>query len=215
MAEVKVSILTPTLDRPEFLARCIASVLRQTHTDWEQIVYNVGSPAEVPDDPRILYHVGERRGPAADFQSALDLATGDIIHPLADDDRLPAHALETALAALGTADWLNAKTVIVNRDGYPLHLRGGRIEHLEETRRGGYMLGGSVYWRKNLSDELGGFNPDFDGAADFDLYQRFLAHSEPRLIPDILYLYTDHEQTDSRRFAARQAEASGRIRAAA
>jgi glycosyltransferase involved in cell wall biosynthesis len=208
-----VSVLTPTLDRPEFLVRAMRSVDRQTHSDWEHIVYNVGGPLSLPTNPRRRYFEGEKKGPAADFQAALDRATGDLIVPLADDDRLPPHAFETAIQALGAREWLCARTVLVNPDGIPVALRGGLADHVEMTRQGSYMLGGAIFWRRTLTDRIGGFRSEFDGAADFDLYLRFLDESEPALSDQILYLYTDHADTDTRRNQARQADASQRIAA--
>ncbi len=157
---------------------------------------------------------GECRGPAADFQAALDLACGEIVTPLSDDDRLPPHALQTVDGVIGEASWLNGRTVLV-ADGEPVAFRGGTVAHIEDTIDGSYMLGGAVYWRKALTDELGGFNSEFDGAADFDLYRRFLRHSLPVRVLDTLYLYTDHPATDTRVNAARQADATQRIAAAA
>ena len=208
------SVLPPTLNRPAFLARAMRSVDRQTHPHWEHIVYNVGDPIVLPNHPQRKYAEGEKRGPAADFQAALDMATGDIIVPLADDDRLAPHALESALEGIGDHEWLCARTVLVNPAGIPVALRGGNRDSLDMTRNGQYMLGGAIFWRKTLTDRVGGFNSDFDGAADFDLYLRFLDASEPALSPEILYLYTDHPETDTRVNMERQADASQRIAAA-
>jgi glycosyltransferase involved in cell wall biosynthesis len=216
----KFSLLTPTRNRRDWLPRCIQSVLNQTYQDWEQIVYDVGDEGStvedlIPADVRVRYVRGVCRGPAGDFQSALELAAGEIVTPLSDDDRLPRHALEVAAAHMGDASWLNGRTVLVNDAGYPVAFRGGTWAHVEETRHGMYMLGGAVYWRKELTDRLGGFNSAFDGAADFDLYRRFLADSEPARTGDILYLYSDHALTDTRVNAARQSDATRRIMAAA
>lgn len=214
----RFSILTPTKDRPEWIGRCIDSVLAQTFGDWEQIVYDCGETTIghlLPDDPRIRYVRGESRGPAADFQAALDLANGEVVHPLSDDDRLSRRALYTVDREFGDAEWLNARTVLVSPEGMPVALRGGTWADVEATRHGQYMLGGAVYWRRSLTDRLGGFDSEFDGAADFDLYRRFLADSEPRRLPDVLYIYTAHEQTDSVVNQERQADATERIREAA
>jgi hypothetical protein len=131
---------------------------------------------------------------------------------LSDDDRLPPHALVTVNDRIGDHLWLCGGTAI-NKDGRPWAIRGGRRSYLTDTREGRYMLGGAIYWRKELSDEVGGFDRELDGAADFDLYLRFLDVEEPILEPQVLYLYRDHAGTDSRTQPARQAEASGRIAA--
>jgi len=214
-ASPRFSILTPTKDRPEWLGRCLNSVLNQTYHDWEQIIYDCGEETVehlIPDDPRVRYVRGDSNGPAADFQAALDLAGGTLITPLSDDDRLARRALQTVDREIGDADWLCARTVLVNEDGMPVSLRGGTWADVEATRFGSYMLGGAIYWRKSLTDEIGGFNSEFDGAADFDLYTRFLNHSDPKRLKDsVLYLYTDHPATDSRVNQDRQADATQRI----
>lgn len=193
-------------------------MLDQTFADWEQIIYDCGDvPVRllVPDDPRIRYVRGESNGPAADFQAALDLATGEIAHPLSDDDRLARRALQFADAAIGDKDWLCARTVLVDMNGMPFALRGGTWADIEATRYGQYMLGGAIYWRKSLTDLLGGFDSSFDGAADFDLYKRFLKHSEPARTKAVLYLYTAHPETDSIVNQERQADATRRVAHAA
>ncbi len=213
-----ISVFTPTRNRREWIRRCQRSILAQDgFEDWEHVVYDVGDPGEtVADlldlDHRVRYFRGECQGVAADFQAALALTTGEVVTPLADDDRLPSHALRIAhdLLADSDASWLNGRTVAHDRAGEPLYLRGGTMDHIEDTREGNYMLGGAVYWRRELTDEVGGFSSEFDGAADVDLYRRFLAHSDPVVSRDVLYLYTDWNGTDSRVNAARQADATRR-----
>src|SRR3954447_21694142 len=171
---MKFSILTPTKNRREWLPKSVASVLGQTWENLELIVLDLSDdPIEdvLPADPRIRYVRGGRaRGPAADFQRALDLATGDIVHPVSDDDRIVPHALETVARSIGDARWLYGLTDIVGPDdtfvqrlGVPFNLPALRQE---------YNLGGAVYWRRELTDLLGGFNREFDHAADYDLYLR-------------------------------------------
>ena len=181
------------------------------------IVYDVGTApvkAVVPDDERVRYLRGECRGPAADFQAALDAASGSVVTPLSDDDRLPRHALTSALAALGEAEWLVGRTVLVTPDGDPVAFRGGTWESVDETRHGMYMLGGAVYWRPSLTNRVGGFDSAFDGAADFDLYRRFLNDTEPARCLDILYIHTVHPGQDTQVNRERQADATRRIMAA-
>lgn len=113
---------------------------------------------------------------------------------------------------MGDCEWLIGGTVINGANG-PWAIRGGRPSHITSTREGRYELGGAIYWRKTLSDRVGGFNTEFDGAADFDLYLRFLNETEPALTRQVLYLYNDHAGSDSRANAERQANASQRIAA--
>lgn len=193
-------------------------MVAQSYGDWELIVYDVGDETVEDlldfDDPRIRYIRGECKGPAADFQAALDYAAGEIVTPLSDDDRLPSHALETADKAFGDGWWLNGRTVLVNEQGDPVALRGGTRDHVEDTRDGKYMLGGAVYWRRGLTDLVGGgFDTEYDHGGDHDLYTRFLSHSDPVRCREVLYIYTDHPGTDTRVNAELQAKASRRVAA--
>ena len=93
---MRFSILLPTKDRPQWVGRAIESVLAQSFSDWELVIYNNGaSHTLLPSgDRRIHYVRGPAEGPADAFQRALELAQGEIIHPLGDDDQLPPDALE-------------------------------------------------------------------------------------------------------------------------
>jgi glycosyltransferase involved in cell wall biosynthesis len=212
----RFSIITPTRDRPGWLMSAVASVQAQTFTDWEHIIVDVSDvPARelLPKDRRIRYfHMPPADGPALDFQKALDKARGEIVHPLSDDDTIPPHALATVDANISDADWLVAGTALLNGNGQAFTHRGGSEASVSETASGNYMLGGAVYWKRTLSDELGGFDPAYDGAADFDLYRRFIRHGYPVVIGDTLYLYTDHAGTDSRVREANQTAAADRVR---
>lgn len=207
-------MILPTKDRRDFIRTAVRSVRAQTFEDWELIVYDVGLEVTVsdllPDDQRIRYVRGAAAGPAADFQAALECASGEIVTPLADDDQLPSHALSMVDKRIGEADWLCGRTVLVHNEE-PVAFRGGTYGSVEDTRRGHYMLGGAIYWRKELTDRLGGFNPEFEGAADFDLYLRFLEESDPVLVADTLYIHTVHGEQDSLVNQERQAEASRKI----
>lgn len=187
--------------------------MNQTYDDWEWVVYDNGKETVedlLPEDSRVKYVQGPNLGMAADWQAALDLATGQIVTPLSDDDRLPRHALDIAVETLGAADWLNGRTVLVNEAGDPLHLRGGVWDHVQDTKDGSFMLGGAVYWRRSLTERMTGFQSEFDGAGDVDLYGRFLKHCDPVRTKEILLIHTVWAGQDSLVNQPRQADAARR-----
>jgi glycosyltransferase involved in cell wall biosynthesis len=209
----RFTVLLPTCDRPKMLPRAIRSVRSQTVPDWEIVLFDVGgTAATIPADDRIRVFYGDPEGPAAGFAAALKYARGSLIVPLSDDDELTPDALATAAKHIGDHEWLVARTELRNRGGSVEGYRGGPV-HVEMTRRGEYMLGGAIFWRKTLTDRVGGFDPAFPSAPDFDLYTRFLAVAEPAVIEDVLYIRHDHDQTDSSRFARQQGESAARVRA--
>jgi hypothetical protein len=208
---VKLSIFMATRDRPKLLPRAIESVLAQDDDRWELCILDNGMTQRslIPRDERIVYRWAEASGPADAFQQALELATGDVVMPMGDDDTLAPHTVRTVLDGLGDAEWGYAQTAF-QHDGVTSFLLGD-VWSLERMRRD-YYLGGAVFWRKRLSDRLGGFRTEFDGAADYDLYLRFGEAHTPVFIPEVLYLYNDHPGTDTNVHHARQRDAADRIR---
>jgi glycosyltransferase involved in cell wall biosynthesis len=80
-------------------------VLNQTYRNFELIIVDDGSTDNTEDvcrcfsDHRVRYHKQTpNRGVLAARNKALDLATGDYVAILDDDDELVPQALETALA---------------------------------------------------------------------------------------------------------------------
>jgi len=212
----RFSLLTPTRDRAEWLPRALESVLAQTFQNWELIVYDNGethSKHLVPDDPRIRYYRGPADGPADAFQKTLELARGQIIHPFSDDDRLTPGALSTVDREIGDFEWLVGYTSYEDEQGQHRFLLGGEVD-LDHLKRD-YYLGGAIYWKRSLTDRLGGFSLDHDGAADYDLYLRFAKNAPAKFVPAVLYRYTDHPGTDSHVRAGNQMMQTSKIKAAA
>lgn len=199
---MKVSILTPTKNRREFLKKNIECVRNQTYGNWEHIIFDNGDEPVadlIPqNDPRYVFIEGEASGPAEAFNVCLRAATGDIIHPYSDDDILPPDAVEWAVSAFKLrpmVEWLIGKTTIETPDGRVLHRRGEKFS--EAGMRRYMVLGGAVYWRKSLSDRVGEFDLEFDGAADYDLYWRFGRAGTSCFVNHLMYRYIDHPQADT------------------
>jgi len=92
---MKFSVLLPTRNRLELLARAIETVRRQDHDDWEILVSDNNSEEDVAGhvraigDPRILYFRTDSFIPVtANWNNALEHASGDYFIMLGDDDGL-------------------------------------------------------------------------------------------------------------------------------
>lgn len=201
-----VSIITGTKNRRDFLPRATRSVLAQTDPRWEWVVFDNGESIEdlIPDDDRIQYHYGEASGSADAFRQALELAHGTFVIPLGDDDELTPDTVRSIIEVMTTTEyqWGYAMTDYV-RDGEVI-MRLGEPWDLVRFRTFFY-LGGAVFWRKSLSDRLGGFNPAFNLCGDYDLYLRFGEDSTPIFLPErTFYIYHDHPGTETRVQGAEQ-----------
>ncbi len=88
----RVTVLTPTYNRPEFLPDAIRSVVNQEFSDWEMLVINdggldVGEIVGSFGDERLRYlDRPENRGKAACLNLGLQEARGNFIAYLDDDD---------------------------------------------------------------------------------------------------------------------------------
>ena len=103
---MKVTIAVRTCNRPELFKEALASIHLQTHTDWEVIVFDDGASdlnfniykkfKDTHKDKRVLYvTLNEAWGLyKSSWIMAVDLAMGDIIVRLDDDDLLAEDALE-------------------------------------------------------------------------------------------------------------------------
>ena len=103
---MKVTIAVRTCNRPELFKEALESIHLQTHTDWEVIVFDDGASdlnfniykkfKDTHKDKRVLYvTLNEAWGLyKSSWIMAVDLAMGDIIVRLDDDDLLAEDALE-------------------------------------------------------------------------------------------------------------------------
>lgn len=85
----RVSIILPTYKRQHTLPRTLASILGQSHQNWELIIVNneVGGAVEVPADPRItVYEHAEEANACYARNSGVQHATGDLVCFFDDDD---------------------------------------------------------------------------------------------------------------------------------
>jgi glycosyltransferase involved in cell wall biosynthesis len=100
----KLSIIVPTYNRADTLARALDSIFAQTYHNFEIIVVNDGSTDNTVDvlkaynDSRLRAICHERnRGVTATKNTGLDSMRGDWFTFLDDDDEMIATALETML----------------------------------------------------------------------------------------------------------------------
>jgi len=103
-----VSIITPTYNHGRFIGACIESVLKQTYSNWEQVVIDDGSTDNTPEiasgfhDPRIRLERQANQGPfelANIYNRALSLAKGELIAILEGDDFWPPNKLAALIPA--------------------------------------------------------------------------------------------------------------------
>ena len=113
MSDLSVSIIMPAFNSAEFIAESIASVIAQSHQNWELLVVDDGSSDTTAaiveelsrEDPRIkLIELGENSGgPAQPRNVGLGLAKSDYIAFLDADDIWLEQKLDFQLSAMSEA----------------------------------------------------------------------------------------------------------------
>lgn len=99
----RISVVIPTHNRPDLLNTALASVRKQTFTDWEVVIVDDASdvPVVISEDERIrvVYHSSSQGGAAAK-NTGINAATAEILAFLDDDDLYASQYLERALGIL-------------------------------------------------------------------------------------------------------------------
>lgn len=182
-----ISIVTPTFNRAERLAKAIASLRGQTYSQWEHIVIDDGDGSgkafsDSLNEPRIRAFQNPNKGqtPARNF--ALQQAKGNIIALLDDDDWFddPFH-LEKVVTAL------KVKPALLHRHGWIVeennNERKWSLFNLaaspKSLRKDNSILTSSMAYPKHFHDELGLFDEVIGGYFDWDWILRVLDAGHP------------------------------------
>lgn len=187
----KVSIIIPAYNQATFLAQAVESCLDQTHPSVEIIVVDDGSTDATPTvvrafGDRIRYVRQDNTGLPGARNRGLHESTGDYLCFLDSDDFYHPAKLEKQIHALDTNPGLGlvyCDITTVNESGVPLR-EAPSIASLERQLSGdifpSLMMGGyfpphTVMIRRSVLDQVGGFDPELGGYADYDLWLRVSA----------------------------------------
>ena len=182
MAEV--SVIIPTFNRAQKVARAIASVLYQTYTDYELIVVDDGSRDHTPDTlallhPRIIRLVHEEnRGVSAARNTGIRASRAPLVAFLDSDDYwLPEKlavqvaffkAHPTAMACQTQEIWIRKGRRVNPRKKH--HKPSGDL--FIPSLKLCLVSPSAVMVRRSLLDEVGLFDEALPVCEDYDLWLR-------------------------------------------
>ncbi len=196
-----ISFITPVYNPPvAALASAIDSVVAQSYPHWTLcLVDGASTEPEVratlerraAQDPRIrLLHLSENLGISGNSNLALQLADGEFVALLDHDDMLaPDMLFEVAqlLNRTPDADILYFDEDKLSVDGLERYAPWFKPDWSPDLMLSTNLLMHGVF-RRALVEKVGGFNPEMDGAQDWDLALRCTERtSRIYHIPRVLY----------------------------
>ncbi|MDR0921030.1 MAG: glycosyltransferase family 2 protein [Lactobacillales bacterium] len=199
----KISILMPTYNvEDKWLTKCIDSIENQIYTNWELCIADDASTDKnvrpllekyKKQDERIKVVFREQNGHISKAtNSALEIATGEFVALLDNDDELPATALFEVVKTLNE----NPELDLIYSDEDKIDMKGVRSDPTFKPNWSPDLLLGTNYishlgvYRRSIMQEIGGFRAGLEGSQDYDLVLRFTEKTSANRIahiPKILY----------------------------
>lgn len=225
MSNKMFSILTPVFrPKKDHFDECVASVLSQTHGDFEWLIVDDASgdswlngrlkEITAADARCKSITLARNLGIAGASQLALNQASGDFIILLDQDDVLTHCALERVAAVIGrlpSVDYIYSDEDKVDEEGIfrdPFFKPDWSPELFRQVMYTGHVSA----LRTDVVLAVGGFDESMSGSQDYDLV--FRVTEQARLvahIPEVLYHWRVHENStaaslDAKPYALRAAK---------
>lgn len=215
-----VSIVVPTYGRPNFLKRCIDSILEQTYKNIEIIIVDDNDPDteariatekvmhQYEKNSLIIYlqHDKNRNGSAA-RNTGWKRASGKYITFIDDDDEISEKKIEKQVECLEKLDdsWGACYT------GYRLVKEHGQNQISTEKRSGDCYVdalmrtmfmgsGSNLFLRKKVVDEINGYDESFIRNQDIEFMARALEHHKLAYIDEVLLTIHQEGERKGRTF---------------
>lgn len=190
-----ISVILPTRDRPERLAKAVTSVLEQNYDNWELVVINDSDRPEreffLPEHSRISVIDSGGIGASGARNRGLDHASGELVCFLDDDnlmDPLWLQALAVTADESPQADVFIGAQLVTPDPGYHEHhsIRFPPRFEWEVLIRDNYVDMGMLAHR---ADPDLRFDESLPALVDWDYVVRLTIDTSPVLVPAISGLY--------------------------
>lgn len=196
-----ITVVVPVYNTDSVMLREMAdSLLAQTYTNWEAVLYDDCSPkAETVaaleevgrKDARFRVFRGEKnQGISGSSNSAMALAQGEWIALLDHDDLLTPDALYTVAQTIlaQQPDLIYSDEDKVTENGKRHTDPHFKPDFCPDDLRSGNYICHLMVMRKSLLEKAGGFRTAFNGSQDHDLVLRCVEHTDRVVhIPRVLY----------------------------
>ena len=208
-----ISVIVPAYHTPErFFVQMAESLLSQSYANWELVVADAGANEEKKtkkgrtvremageyhaSDARICYvELPENGGIAVNTNAGIEAAHGEYVAFLDHDDFLEPDALyEIALRIINDgADMIYTDEDKVSADRMKYYQPHFKPEFNLDLLRSNNYITHFLAVKKSLALEAGMFDPEMDGAQDYDFIFRCAERASKIVrVPRILYHWRTH-----------------------
>jgi len=204
-----VTIVIPTKNRRELLARSVASCLGQTYASIEVVIVDDGSTDGTEaylnslTDPRIVcLRKPVSEGMAAALNAGFARAGGEYFTWSSDDDYYAPEAVAKMVATLEadrTVDFVYAHYSMVDENGRVL--RAARVEEPEMLDRDNYV-GHCFLYRRRVYETVGEYRASAFLVEDYDYWLRVRRQFRMKRLPETLYCHALHPDSLTLRYGA-------------
>lgn len=215
----RVSIILPVYNGQEYIEESINSILKQTYKDFELLcIYDSGTKDKSPEilkkiayhDDRVkIFRLKEKRGLVEALNYGISIAHGEYIARMDSDDlcledRLKKQVqymdehrecdiLGTYIDVIGNIDE-NTKKIYKKCFNYKIQINKNELDALDHT----IVAHPTVMMRKKILDDLKGYDINYKGAEDFELWLRAVENGyKIANIDEELIKYRVHKESKS------------------
>ena len=207
---MEISVVTAVYNGEEYLEESIESILKQTFPQFEYIIVNDCSDDKTKEilekitDPRVkVIHLEKKGGAANALNIAISHAKGTWIALQDADDVSVPHRLEKQLQFMKTNPGVVAVGSLIQcipgkdmidedtlrwEESFFNKKEHFRNEHFLSTP----LCHGTGFYSKSAFESIGGYDPSFKIAYDYDLWTRMFEMGEISRVPEVLYQYRMH-----------------------
>lgn len=217
---MKFSIITPEHDaNVTYLMELYDSILQQTYTDWEWVLYLNGKckleniPEEIKADNRVSIHTAQEHTTFIGHikNCAFNLGTGDVLVEVDHDDMLTPDCLEELHKAFQdeTVGFVYSNNAVLHVEdkfvpydktyGWTYgtyNWKGKQLFAMNSWEPSSQALGFIWFspdhvraWRTSEYHKIGGYDKTYEYCDDHDLCMRTFLNLKMIRIPKVLYIY--------------------------
>lgn len=205
-----ISVVMPVYNARTYLVSAMASIIEQTHRDWEMICVNDGSTDASSDllewfarqDSRIRVVHQANTGIVGALNAGCSLAKAPLICRMDQDDVALPNRLQLQLDHLRrnpNCTVVGGAILEMDSEGDPLAISHLPLEHEQIvehllTRRTGHFHPTTMF-RAEAFEAVGGYRGQYEWVEDHDLWLRLAQRGQLANLREVVLCYRQHAQS--------------------